>query len=272
MTTELTMVRPLRKNKIKTFDTTLLTPSRPPQIEDRDNCILVDNFFHSYEKIEDALLDFKSTNCHEINEILYYGEKNAEYYGTRGILQPIPRDFSVEYIKTVYEYLCEKDYLIPHINAEESNLIDQIIFSSATEATLYYDEMIVDKAFNYPCPSGGEFTSTVFFCDDTEESKMGVTFYDFIFEGRSYSSVEDFMLEDDETREKIFEVLQKYNPAQGELCLFEEFTENEWFEPTEYIEAKQNRMIAYKSSFFTTNNFTTGERYTLNCSFNSNFN
>ena len=110
MTSELTMVRPLRKNKIKTFDTTLLTPSRPPQIEDRDNCILVDNFFHSYEKIEDTLLDFKSTNCHEINEILYYGEKNAEYLGTRGILQPIPRDFSVEYIKTVYEYLCEKDY------------------------------------------------------------------------------------------------------------------------------------------------------------------
>tara|TARA_A100001234_G_scaffold153926_1_gene135637 strand:- start:641 stop:1456 length:816 start_codon:yes stop_codon:yes gene_type:complete len=271
MTTELTMVRPLRKNKIKTFDTTLLTPNKPPQIEEMDNCILVDNFFHSYEKIEDSLLEFKSTNCHEINEILFYGEKNAEYLGTRGIIQPIPRDFAVEHIRAVYEYLCEKDYLIPNINAEESNLVDKIIYSSATEATLYYDEMVVDKAFNYPCPSGGEFTSTVFFCDDTEESKLGVTFYDFIFEGRSYSSVEDFMLEDDETREKIYEILQEHNPASGQLCLFEEFTESEYFKPTEYIEAKQNRMIAHKSSFFTTNNFSGGERYTLNCSFNSNF-
>ena len=269
MTTDL--VPALKKNKIKTFDTTLFLPSKPPQIEEMDNCIVVDNFFHSYEKIPETVVDFKATNCHEINEILYYGERNAEFIGTRGILQPIPRDFSVEYIKTVYEYLCEKDYVIPNINADESNIIDRIIYSSATEATLYYEEMVVDKAFNYPCPSGGEFTSTVFLCDDTEESKNGVTFYDFVFEGRSYSSVEDFMLEDDDTREKIFEVLQQYNPAQGELCLFEEFTGNEWFEPTEYIEAKQNRMVAFKSSFFTTNNFTSGERYTLNCSFNSSF-
>ena len=113
MTTDL--VPALRKNKIKTFDTTLFLPSKPPQIEEMDNCIVVDNFFHSYEKISETLVDFKSTNCHEINEILYYGERNAEFVGTRGILQPIPRDFSVEYVKTVYEYLCEKDYLIPHI-------------------------------------------------------------------------------------------------------------------------------------------------------------
>jgi hypothetical protein len=269
MQTELTPAPAIKKSKITTFDTTLLMASRPPEIEEMDNCILVDNFFHAYEKIEENLLKFHSTNCHEINEILFYGGKNVEYLGTKGIVQPIPRDFSVEFIKTIYEYLTEKDYLIPNINSDETNLVDKIIFSSATEATLYYDEMIVDKGFNVPCPSGGEFTSTVFLCDDTEESKMGVTFYDFVFEGRSYSSVEDFMLEDDDTREKIFKVLGEYSLASGELKLFEEFTESEHFKPTEYIEAKQNRMIAYKSSFFTVNNFTAGERYTLNCSFNA---
>lgn len=267
METQLTPA--IRKNKIATFDTTLLLAHRPPQIVEMDNCIVVDNFFHTYDNLEETLLKFHATNCHEINEILFYGDKNAEFLGTRGIVQPIPRDFSVEYVKTVYEYLVEKDYLIPNINSEESNLMDRVIFSSATEATLYYDEMIVDKGFNLPCPSGGEFTSTVFLCDDTKESKMGVTFYDFVYDGRSYSSVEDFMLEDDDTREKIYEVIKDYNLASGELQLFEEFTESEHFKPTEYVEAKENRMIAYKSSFFTINNFTEGERYTLNCSFNA---
>ena len=72
MQTELTPAPAIKKSKIITFDSTLLMASRPPEIEVMDNCILVDNFFHAYEKIEENLLKFHSTNCHEINEILFY--------------------------------------------------------------------------------------------------------------------------------------------------------------------------------------------------------
>ena len=53
------------------------------------------------------------------------------------------------------------------------------------------------------------------FDDDEEDNKKGITFYDFIFEGRSYSSLEDFMIEDDETKEKIFEIVGKYAAGSG---------------------------------------------------------
>ena len=269
MQTEFT-AQSLIKNNLKTFSPTILSSNSPPEIEEMDNCIFVDNFFQSYEQVENSLQSFHTTNCHEINEILYYGEKPAEYFGTCGIVQPIPRDFAVEYVKTLYDCLCEKDYLIPSINSE-SNELNKVILTSSTEAVLYYEDMIVDKGFNIPCPKGGQYHGTVFLCDDEVDNKKGITFYDFIYDGRSYSSIEDFMLEDDDVKEKIFEILSEFSLASGELSMFKEFTESEYFEPTEYVAAKKNRMVAFKSCFFTGNNFTSGERYTLDCSFNGNF-
>ena len=256
-----------RKGTIHTFNNTLTMPNKPPQIEEMDNCIIVDNFLHSFDAFEEEVLKFPATNCHEINEILFYGEKEADYVGTAGITQPVPRDFVAQYVRFVYEYLSEKDYMIPNSNNNDQ-FIDGLVMNSAAEATLFYEDMVVDSACNVPSPSGGEFTSSLFFDDDEEDNKKGITFYDFIFEGRSYSSLEDFMIEDDETKEKIFEIVGKYAAGSGKLELYEEFVESEYFKPTEYVEAKRNRLIAFKSCFFSVRNNSKGERYTFNCSFN----
>ena len=256
-----------KKAKISTFNLTLTVPNQSPEIVEMDNCIVVDNFLQSFDDFEEEILKFPATNCHEINEILFYGDKEADYVGTAGITQPVPRDFVAQYVKYIYDYLSEKDYMIPNIHNNEA-FIDNLVMNSVAETTLFYEDMVVDNACNFPCPSGGEFTSSLFFDDDEEDNKKGITFYDFIFEGRNYSSVEDFMIEDDETKEKIFEIISEYSAGTGKLELYEEFEESEYFKPTEYVEAKRNRLIAFKSCFFTVRNFSKGERYTFNCSFN----
>ena len=256
-----------RKGTIQTFNNTLTMPTKSPEIVEMDNCIVVDNFLHSFDDFEQEVLKFPATNCHEINEILFYGDKEADYVGTAGITQPVSRDFISHYVKIIYDYLSEKDYMIPNPHNNDE-FVDRLVMNSAAEATLFYEDMVVDSACNVPCPSGGEFTSSLFFDDDEEDNKKGITFYDFIFDGRSYSSLEDFMIEDDETKEKIFEIVGKYAAGSGKLELYEEFEESEYFKPTEYIEAKRNRLIAFKSCFFTVRNFSKGERYTFNCSFN----
>ena len=256
-----------RRSSIPVFNTTVTTINNPPEIEEMDNCIVVDNFLNNIDSFEESLLQFPATNCHEINEILYYGDKECDYVGTMGIVQPVPRDFVASYVNHLYQYLSEKDYMIPNPN-NDSKFFDQLVMSSASESTLFHEDMVVDVANNVPCPAGGEFNSTLFFDDDEEDNKKGLTFYDFIFEGRRYSSLDDFMIEDDETKEKIFEIVSEFSAGNGKLELYEEFKESEYFKPTEYIEAKRNRLVAHKSSFFTVRNFTSGERYRFNCCFN----
>lgn len=255
-----------RRNAIKTFNPTLTAANQPPEIEELDNCIICDNFLYSIDKFEEQLLTVPATNCHEINEILFYGERESDYVGTTGIVQPVARDFSAQYVNTVYQYLSEKDYMIPNPNNNDK-FLDQLVMGSAAEAILFHEDMIVDSAMNVPSPSGGEFTSSLCFDDDEEGNKKGITFYDFIFEGRNYSSLDDFMIEDDETKEKIFEIVGQWGAGQGKLALYQEFAGSEYFKPTEYVEAKRNRLIAFKSGFFTVRNFTKGERYTFNTSF-----
>ena len=258
----------MRKDKILTIGQELFQTNKPFEITEYDNCITIDNYTYSIDKIEETLLKIPATNCHEINEIFYYGEKETEYVGTPGITQPVTKDWVPYYINDVYTCLSEKDYLIPNPNTSP-NILNNLVAFSATEAVLFYEEMVVDKSCNVPSPAGGEFFSTLCFDDDTEDNKLGITFFDFIFEGRKYSCLDDFSIEDDETREQIFEVLQDFGSGLGGLELYNEFTGSEWFEPTEYIESKRNRLIAFKSSYFHIRNFSEGERYTLNTSFMS---
>lgn len=258
----------MRKESIHTIGAQLLETNRPYQIEEKDNCIVVDNFVHNLDVAEKNLLKIPSTNCHEINEIFYYGEKEVEYVGTPGITQIVAKDFIPYYVKSVYDCLSEKDYMIA--NPNNDHMFDQaLVAQSAAEAVLYYEEMVVDSSCNVPSPSGGEYFSTLCFDDDTEDNKLGITFFDFVFEGRRYSSLDDFMVEDDETKEQIFDAIKDYGAGMGKLSMHQEFTENEYFKPTEYIPAKKNRLIAFKSTYFHIKNFTSGERYSLNCSFNT---
>ena len=114
-----------------------------------------------------------------------------------------------------------------------------LVMSSASESTLFHEDMVVDVANNVPCPAGGEFTSTLFFDDDEEDNKKGITFYDFVFEGRRYSSLDDFMIEDDETKEKIFEIVKEFSAGNGKLELYEEFKESEYLNPLSILRQKK---------------------------------
>ena len=100
-----------RKGTIHTFNNTLTMPNKPPQIEEMDNCIIVDNFLHSFDAFEEEVLKFPATNCHEINEILFYGEKEADY-GNCWYHSTSAKRFCCTVCEIVYN-IEEKDYMIP---------------------------------------------------------------------------------------------------------------------------------------------------------------
>lgn len=241
------------------------------EIEDYDDYVVVDNFMFDINKFETDILKFPFDVGHQVAEILYQCSDEVQEFRRPdiGAIQLVPNHYFDHFIKSIHDALVETEYVPTTLDGQYYNTEYYQFLSSTALITgnLMYPNMIINENANFPCPEAGEYVATLMFDNDTENCKKGVNFWNFEYEGKSYSSTHDIMLEEEELQREVQDVLNLKCMVNNDLKPYEMMEDHPMFTKSHYVPSKRNRLVIWKSSKFTTKQYTEGERYTFNCSF-----
>jgi hypothetical protein len=241
------------------------------EVEDYDDYVVVDNFAFDIQKFESSLLKFPFDVGHQVAEILYEHSDDKQEFRRPdlGAIQLYPNHYFDNYIRNIHEILVDTEYVPTTLEGQYYNqeYYQFLTTTALINGHLMYEGMIINENANFPCPESGEYTATLMFDNDTEDHKIGLNFWNFQYEDKSYSGTSEIMLEEEELQREIQDVLNLKCMVNNDLVKYEEVKDHPMFKKAHYIPSKRNRLVIWKSDKFTTPQFTENERYTFTCSF-----
>lgn len=241
------------------------------ELEDYDDYVIVDDFMFDIDKFEKDILKFPFDVGHQVAEILYECSTESQEFKRPdiGAVQLFPNHYFDHHIRGIHSALVDAEYVPTTLDGQyyTTEYYQYLTETALITGTLLYPTMIMNENSNLPCPESGEYFATLMFADDTEDHKMGVNMWDFNYEDKSYSGISEIMLEDNELQRELQDVLNLKCMVNNTLVKYESLEEHPMFTKRHYIPSKRNRLVIYRSDKFTTKQYTTGDRYTFNCSF-----
>ena len=128
--------------------------------------------------------------------------------------------------------------------------------------------MIINENANAPTPAIGEYYALLFI-DDANENKSGISLYDFIYEGKSYSCLDDIRNETDDLIKEISDFLNVKHSVKKQLVKYVPFEDNHYMVTKRYIPAKKNRLFITRGGNWINQNYSGNvESYRVSLSFN----
>ena len=128
--------------------------------------------------------------------------------------------------------------------------------------------MTIHKRAQWPAPVlDFEYSCNVFLGDDIDPEN-GISFYDLMFQGQRYKSIEDLTkIEDKETIATIKDYLNIFVTVQPDLEPYKAYEDTKYYDKTRFVEAQNNRMVIFKGGKWITHDYVPNEdseRYMFN--------
>jgi len=241
-------------------------------VQDFDDYIIVDDFLLNFDKFKDNLLKFPIDNSDEIVSKLYnQNTVSTEFMKPPGYCQVLPLTLFEQYIFENYRFLVDCEYLPQRTN---DNLLDKQFPSRLSRSCImsgqvFHNDMIIFKNSNAPQPATGTYYSTLFF-DSDEKSNNGVSLYNFIYNNERYSCLDDItILTDKELLSEMADFLNVKHTVSNTLEKYSEYQDNDYFESSRFIPAKENRLFITKGGNWVGHKYNSSEQsYRLNLAIN----
>lgn len=240
------------------------------RIEDFDDYIIVDDFLNDVDVAQENLLKFPIDNGEKLFRQFYEsGQREAPVTKVPGHCQLFPVDFFERYVFEIYKFLIDCEYLPQRANDNLLNPMYPTMLSknSMINGLIYHDNMIINKNANAPAPAMGEYYSMLFFDDNP---KSGISLYDFVYDGKRYSCLDDITLNtDEEFLKEVSDFLNTKHSVSKELVKYSPYENCSYFDETRFIPAKRNRLVITKGGNWINPAYVGGEEsYRLIATFN----
>jgi hypothetical protein len=241
-------------------------------VQDFDDYIIVDNFLLNFDKFKENILKFPVDNSDEVVTNLYnQGDETSGFSKPPGYCQLFPVALFEQYMFENYKFLVDCEYL-PH--RTNDNLLDQTFPAKLSRSCIiagqfFHNNMIIFENSNAPQPATGSYYSTLFL-DSDEKSSNGISLYDFIYKNERYSCLDDITaITDKELISEISDFLNAKHTVNNSLEKYTPYQDNDYFESTRFIPAKENRLFITKGGNWVGNKYNSSEQsYRLNLAIN----
>ena len=243
------------------------------EIQDFDEYIIVDDFFENVDESVNQFLKYPVDMGEDLYQKLFAtGAKEWEMPKLPGFSQPLPVLLFERVIFEIYKFLIDCEFLPQRANENLMNpmFASQLASMSMVHGSIFHPNMIINKNANNPSPAMGEYWATIFFDDSTEDNKHGVSLYDFVYNNKRYSCLDDITLETDKKLlSEMGDFLNIKNGVTKELVEFTPFESNSFFDETRFIPAKKNRLVITRGGNWINQTYKANEEtYQLIFSFN----
>jgi hypothetical protein len=241
-------------------------------IEEFDDYIVIDNCLKNFDDFKNNLLKFPVDNSDEfITDLYNHNIISADLAKPPGYCQILPIQLFEQYIFEIYKFLVECEYLPQRVN---DNLLDRGFPNKLSRCCImtgqiFHNDMIINKNANSPMPATGSYYSTLFL-DSDENSNNGLSLYNLIYNGERYSCLDDITrLTDKELVSEIADFLNVKHGVDKSLEKYTQYQDNDYFETTRFIPAKENRVVITKGGNWINHKYdSTEESYRINLALN----
>ena len=241
-------------------------------VEDFDDYIVVDNFLSNYDNFKNNLLKFPIDNSDEIISDLY--NKNiltTEFTKPPGCCQLLPIVLFEQYIFENYKFLVDCEYLPQRANDDllDRGFPSRLSRSCIMSGQIFHNDMVIMKNSNAPQPASGAYYSTLFL-DSDNNSNNGISLNNLIYNNERYSCLDDItILTDKELLSEMSDFLNVKHAVSNSLEKYIPYQDNDYFETTRFIPAKENRLFITKGGNWISHKYnSTKESYRLNLAIN----
>ncbi len=260
-----------RRDVIKeiNWDTISASGSDDTEVDDFGDYAVVDNFLQKPDDFWNAI-----DLCPAGYEAKVIEAAQKEGKGTNEPTWPgVKQLISTHYLRGIlfdcYKLFIECEF-IPHdldVNLENPSFAFELPTYSLTYAELVTPDMFCNKNANMPAPGRFDYNAVLF---RDGNPNHGISFYDYVHAGEHYSDLQDLMeINDENLQKEIGEGLNK-TMIEEEIVKYENFTGNESFLKSRFVEAKANRLVLFKGSKWHTYDYNNeGDFHTLTCSINN---